>query len=115
MDAGDTPPCHCEECVSTTSQSYDLVNPRQSQTRIKTCHSETPKAGSESVRKFAFTLAEVLITLGIIGVVAALAIPTLISNNNKRIVETRLAKFYSNMNQAVELSEVENGSKEKWE
>ncbi|MBR1754315.1 hypothetical protein IJ732_05700, partial [bacterium] len=47
--------------------------------------------------------------------VAALAIPTLISNNNKRIVETRLAKFYSNMNQAVELSEVENGSKEKWE
>ncbi|MBR1754215.1 type II secretion system protein, partial [bacterium] len=62
-----------------------------------------------------FTLAEVLITLGIIGVVAALAIPTLISNNNKRIVETRLAKFYSTMNQAVELSEVENGPKEKWD
>ncbi|MBR1754575.1 type II secretion system protein, partial [bacterium] len=62
-----------------------------------------------------FTLAEVLITLGIIGVVAALAIPTLISNNNKRIVETRLAKFYSTMNQAIELSEVENGPKEKWD
>ena len=62
-----------------------------------------------------FTLAEVLITLGIIGVVAALAIPTLISNNNKRVVETRLAKFYSTINQAIELSEVENGPKEKWE
>ncbi|MBR1753803.1 type II secretion system protein, partial [bacterium] len=62
-----------------------------------------------------FTLAEVLITLGIIGVVAALTIPTLILNNNKRIVETRLAKFYSNINQAIELSEVENGPKEKWD
>ncbi|MBR1753460.1 type II secretion system protein, partial [bacterium] len=62
-----------------------------------------------------FTLAEVLITLGIIGVVAALTIPTLISNNNKRIVETRLAKFYSTINQAIELSEVENGDKTKWD
>ncbi len=82
---------------------------------LNTRHSETPKAGSESVRKCAFTLAEVLITLGIIGVVAALTIPTLISNNNKRIVETRLAKFYSTINQAIELSEVENGPKENWE
>ena len=65
--------------------------------------------------KCAFTLSEVLITLGIIGVVAALAIPTLISNNNKRVVETRLAKFYSSINQAIELSEVENGPKEKWD
>ncbi|MBR1754129.1 type II secretion system protein [bacterium] len=81
----------------------------------KTRHSETPQAGSESVRKCAFTLAEVLITLGIIGVVAALTIPTLVSNNNKRIVETRLAKFYSNINNAIELSEVENGHKENWD
>ena len=40
-------------------------------------------------RKIAFTLAEVLITLGIIGVVAALTLPTLIENHNKRVVETR--------------------------
>ena len=32
--------------------------------------------------KFGFTLAEVLITLGIIGVVAAMTIPTLIANTN---------------------------------
>ncbi|MBR1753987.1 type II secretion system protein, partial [bacterium] len=66
-------------------------------------------------KKCAFTLAEVLITLGIIGVVAALTIPTLISNNNKRIVETRLQKVYSVMNNAIELSEVENGDKTKWD
>ncbi len=57
---------------------------------------------SYSLRKrAAFTLAEVLITLGIIGVVAAMTIPTLISNHNKRVVETRLKKFYSSMNQAI--------------
>lgn len=46
----------------------------------------------------AFTLAEVLITLGIIGVVAALTIPVLTQNYKKRVVETRLQKFYSTIN-----------------
>ena len=34
--------------------------------------------------KFAFTLAEVLITLGIIGIVAAMTLPTIIQNNIKK-------------------------------
>ena len=46
-------------------------------------------------RKFAFTLAEVLITLGIIGVVAAMTIPTLISNFQKRAWETILKEDYA--------------------
>ena len=41
-----------------------------------------------------FTLAEVLITLGIIGVVAALTIPSLMTAYNKHITETRLKKFF---------------------
>jgi prepilin-type N-terminal cleavage/methylation domain-containing protein len=61
-----------------------------------------------------FTLAEVLITLGIIGVVAALVMPPLIQNSRKRAVETRLQKFYSVMQNAVKLSEVEHGDKEGW-
>lgn len=65
--------------------------------------------------KKAFTLAEVLITLGIIGVVAALTLPILISKNKERVVETRLQKFYSIMNQAFEMSEVENGEAKYWE
>ncbi len=40
--------------------------------------------------RFGFTLAEVLITLGIIGVVAAMTIPVMISSYNKHITETRL-------------------------
>ncbi len=67
------------------------------------------------LRKRAFTLAEVLITLGIIGVVAALTIPTLVQSYKKSVVETRLAKFYSMMNQAIRLSEVENGEFKTWD
>ena len=62
----------------------------------------------------AFTLAEVLITLGIIGVVAAMTIPTLITTHNKRVVETRLEKFYSSMNQAIRMAELDYGARELW-
>ena len=62
-----------------------------------------------------FTLAEVLITLGVIGVVAALTLPTVMSNYRKSVVETRIAKFYTIANQAVKLSEVENGPMKYWE
>lgn len=65
-------------------------------------------------RRIAFTLAEVLITLGIIGVVAAMTLPALIQKNNNRVVETRLAKFYTTFNQAIQLAEVEFGDKKDW-
>lgn len=65
--------------------------------------------------KRAFTLAEVLITLGVIGVVAAITMPVLIQNHRKTVVETRLKKFYSTMNQAVRMSEIDNGPCETWE
>lgn len=52
-------------------------------------------------KKLGFTLAEVLITLGIIGVVAALTMPMLMQKYNNSVAETRLKKFYSTMNQAI--------------
>ena len=51
-----------------------------------------------------FTLAEVLITLGIIGVVAALTMPVLIEHHKKQVTTTRLKRFYSTYMQARELS-----------
>ena len=66
-------------------------------------------------KRAAFTLAEVLITLAIIGVVAAMTIPTLTQNYKKKVVETKLAKFYSTMNQAIRLSEVDNGPLISWD
>ncbi len=64
--------------------------------------------------KVAFTLAEVLITLTIIGVVAALTIPTLVQSYKKSVVETKLAKFYSVMNNAIRMAEVEYGPQNTW-
>ena len=63
----------------------------------------------------AFTLAEVLITLGVIGVVAAITIPMLIQNYKKYIVETRLKHFYTTFNQAFKLAESEFGDWHNWE
>ena len=51
--------------------------------------------------KKAFSLAEVLITLGIIGVVAALTLPSVVQNYQKRSLEVATQKFYSVMSQAI--------------
>ena len=64
--------------------------------------------------KKAFTLAEVLITLAVIGVVAAMTIPVLIQNYKKRVATVRLKKFVSVMEQAIKLSEIDNGPIENW-
>ncbi len=50
--------------------------------------------------KKAFTLAEVLVTLGIIGVVAAMTIPTLTQNWQKKSYVTQIHKVYSVFQQA---------------
>ncbi len=60
-------------------------------------------------RKRALTLAEVLITLGIIGIVSAMTIPTLYTNYQKRLTLTRLKKTYSQLNQLVKTIDEENG------
>lgn len=49
-----------------------------------------------------FTLAEVLVTLGIIGVVSAMTIPTLVKNHQRTVYVTQLHKVYNELNQAVE-------------
>ena len=69
---------------------------------------------SDNIRRVAFTLAEVLITLGIIGIVAAMTIPTLVQNYKKKVVETKLAKVYSVMNQAIKMSTIDNGDTTTW-
>ena len=66
-------------------------------------------------QKLAFTLAEVLITLGIIGVVAALTIPSIIENVEKQVTIVKLKKVYTTLAQAVKLSEAENGPSESWD
>ena len=64
--------------------------------------------------KWGFTLAEVLITLGIIGVVAALTLPNIITNYQKKVTVERLKKTYSTLWQAVQMSVVDNDEVETW-
>ena len=50
---------------------------------------------------FGFTLAEVLVTLGIIGVVSAMTVPTLMQNYQRQSFVTQLHKVYNEMSQAL--------------
>lgn len=60
--------------------------------------------------KFGFTLAEVLITLGIIGVVAAITIPGLIQNNKAARLRTQFLKSYSTITQIYKIMQNDNES-----
>ena len=53
--------------------------------------------------KKGFTLAEVLITLAILGVIAALTLPALNTNVNDTVLEKQILKFYSQLTDAVDL------------
>lgn len=52
----------------------------------------------------AFTLAEVLITLGIIGIVCAMTLPALIQKNQDKELISRAKKVYSDFNNVMLLS-----------
>lgn len=60
--------------------------------------------------RFAFTLAEVLITLGIIGVVAAITIPVLIQNYQDKVLISQTKKAYSTFNNMFALAQQDNGT-----
>ena len=68
-----------------------------------------------ATNKIGFTLAETLITLGIIGVVASLTLPAVIVNYQKEEMITRLKKAYTILNQAKNLSVIDNGEFEYWD
>ena len=63
----------------------------------------------------AFTLAEVLITLGIIGIVAAITMPALITNYQKKETAKRLQQAYNLLQQTASLAQVEYGDMETWD
>ncbi len=60
-------------------------------------------------------MAEVLITLGIIGVVAAITTPTLISEHKKKVTVARLKSNFSILSQAINASKLENGDINTWD
>ena len=64
--------------------------------------------------KKAFTLPEVLITLGIIGIVASLTTPVLISNYQKQSTVVKLKKTYATLAQMIDLAIIDHGFVKEW-
>ncbi len=65
--------------------------------------------------KKGFTLAEVLVTLGIIGVVSAMTLPTLTKNHQRQVYVTQLRKVYNELSQAFEQVINDNNAVSLWE
>ena len=63
---------------------------------------------------FSFTLAEVLVTLGVIGIVAAMTLPALIGNYKKKENVALLKKAYTEISQALSRSEADYGTMDTW-
>lgn len=59
--------------------------------------------------KLGFTLAEVLITMSIIGVVAALTVPNMVNNYQKEAQTVQIRKAINDMTNAVDLLITEEG------
>ncbi len=66
-------------------------------------------------KRFGFTLAEVLITLGIIGIVAALTLPVLISSYKKSQTISKLKVAYALISDAFKLAVVDYGDMKTWD
>ena len=64
---------------------------------------------AQNDKKCAFTMAEVLITLGIIGIVIAMTLPALIGKYQKLVTVTKLKKAYTTLSQMVIKSQEDNG------
>ena len=84
----------------------------------ETHHSDTKMQGRTSKgrgkRKIAFTLAEVLITLGIIGIIAVLIIPKQIQKYNEKEKIIKIKKVYSTLSKAMTSIVEEYGTVDTW-
>ncbi len=65
--------------------------------------------GKKNMKKQGFTLAEVLITLVIIGVIAAMAIPTVMNNTNAQEYKTAFKKAIETMNSGLQMEYATEG------
>ena len=69
-----------------------------------------PENSSLKGKTRGFTLAEVLITIGIIGLVAAMTMPMLIANYRKQVMLTKVKRTYNVLNNALERAKVDYGT-----
>ncbi len=80
---------------------FGMTNTQRHHELPPTRHPELVSGSKNS--KAAFTLAEILITLGIIGIVAAMTLPQLIANYQESVIVKKLSVDYSILSNAVNL------------
>ena len=104
------PPCHSElvsesvpryERVSNVGQTLNQVQGDKNMQFVRKC--------LPSLRAVGFTMAEILLSLTIIGVVAAITLPSLTGNINERTWNTQRKALYARMSQAIALMPAING------
>ena len=69
----------------------------------------------QKCRKVAFTMAEVLITLGIIGIVAAMTMPSLIGKWQKTVHINQMKRTYSIISNAFLMAQQDYGDPTEWD
>ena len=79
------------------------------QVREANRHAELVSASHGLYKKAAFTLAEVLITLGIIGVVAAITLPVLLSNVDQKVKAERVTNIKQKLSKVTDKMAVQSG------
>ena len=102
-----------EEGVGERVQLREQINPslkivsfrRMLKDNFSLSLGENSSYSKDFLKKCAFTLAEVLITLGIIGVVAAMTIPTLVSKTTANRYRAQYKKTVATLSQAARLSQ----------
>ena len=115
------PDCCHAEFISASCQQKDFdesVNVARSRNKFgmtENLSTVQPFNCSTQRKCAAFTLVEILITLGIIGVVAAMTLPTLIKNYQQKVMVEKLNSTYSTLYQSIKMSEIDNGPLETWE
>ena len=97
------PPNFCSSDNNPLPQSLPQGREAEKRASLLTIHTSLKKQA-------AFTLAEVLITLGIIGIVAAMTLPSLVANYKEKEIITKAKKDYSIIMQAFQFAQSDSGA-----
>ena len=117
--------CHCEDERSEDVAIANSLNINEITTQSTIARNDNNREGIQNPlssplevegkcarksRKIAFTLAEVLITLGIIGVVAGMTLPSVITKYQDKVLINKTKKAFAQFQNVLSLASVGNGT-----
>jgi len=112
-------PCH-PEFSSGSDQREIIQESGKHEIFVESIKPKIPKQVRNDMKtnvkyaSVAFTLAETLITIGMIGVIAALTLPTLMNSTNEKEIVARVKKVYATLNEAYGRAYAKYGSSTSW-